>query len=99
MNQKNENDLDEQIRQWAEEYKRIFGSASDGVSLSEGDLIPPDEMRRYVDNYRKSFEVASSKDELELKLDKLTRIRNGWQLTVDCLDKIITYIENQRLDR
>ena len=86
--------VDEQIKKWAEEYERLFGSSEDDVTLSDEDQIPPDEMRQYIDNYRRWFCEEVDKSQLKQKLAKLKKVREGWTLNTDHLDKIISYIEN-----
>ena len=87
--------FEEQLKQWVNSYARIFESVSDNVILADDEQIPPEEMRRYVENYKNWFEVESPAEEQKLKLEKLKKITKGWLLNVECLDKIIAYIENK----
>ena len=95
MKEENEALVNEQIQYWAEEYKRFFDMDADDVGLSESEQIPPDEMHQYVDNYRRWFEGESDKCQLKQKLAKLKKVRDGWGLNVDLINKMISYIESK----
>ena len=95
MSKEDEGAFEEQLRHWVDSYERIFGSAPDNVMLSDDEQIPSDEMRRYIANYKKWFEEEPSVEEMKLKLAKLKKIKNGWRLNTECLDKIIAYIESR----
>ena len=96
VNEETESAIDAQIKQWAEDYERLFASAEDSTALSDDEQIPPEEMRGYVDNYKKWFEPdVTTIEEKKRKLTKLKMVREGWKLNSDLLDKIIRYVENQ----
>ena len=95
MCKENESAVDEQIQQWAKEYKRLFCSLEDGVTLSDDEQIPPDEMRRYVDNYKKWFEPEISTEEKSKNIVKLKKVQEGWRLNADLMDKMAKLIESQ----
>ena len=95
MNEDTESAIDAQIKQWAEDYERLFTSTEDSTVLSDDEQIPPREMRGYVDNYKRWFTVEETIDERAQKLIKLKRIQEGWKLNSELLDKIIQFIERQ----
>ena len=89
--------IDQRIRQWADDYERLFGSdtSSDGTTLSKDDLIPLEEMRGYVDKYVKLFGDEDSIDEQKLKLARLKKIRDGWKLHHRLLNELIEVREKR----
>ncbi len=97
MSNENEDAIDQQIRQWAEDYERLFESDSvgDDVPLSDDELIPLDEMRGYVDKYVKLFGDEDSVEEQKRKLARLKKIREGWKLHHKLLDLLIEVREKQ----
>jgi len=95
MCKENESAVDEQIQKWAEEYKRLFCSLEGGVNLSANEQIPPDEMRRYVDNYKKWFDPEISSEEKNTNMVKLKKVQEGWRLNADLMDKMAKIIESQ----
>ena len=89
--------IEQRIRQWAEDYERLFGSGASGddVTISEDDLIPLEEMRVYVDKYVKLFGDEDTIEEQKRKLARLKVIREGWKLNQELLDELIEVREKQ----
>ena len=59
------------IEYWAKEYKRLYGTS--GRKLPVDAQIPPREMKKYIDNYKKWYESTPNKDETKAKLAILKR--------------------------
>lgn len=82
------------IEYWAKEYKRLFCQSSSGNELTELQQIPPAEMKKYIENYKKWYETPVSQEETKAKLSILKRISEAWQLNVDTINKLIKYMES-----
>lgn len=95
MSEENESAVDEQISRWAEDYNRLFESDVDDVTLSDEDQIPPEEMRRYVENYKKWFDPEVAIEERSQNLAKLKKVQEGWRLNSNLIDNMAKLVENQ----
>ena len=58
MEEANESAWSDLINFWAREYKRLFCSPEGDVSLPPQEKVPEEEMRTYVDNYKKWLTVT-----------------------------------------
>ena len=94
MSEENESAVDEQISRWAEDYNRLFESDVDDVTLSDEDQIPPEEMRRYVENYKKWFDPEVAIEERSQNLAKLKKVQEGWRLNSNLIDNMTKLVEN-----
>jgi hypothetical protein len=95
MNGECESVMDEQINIWSEKYKRLFDSPDDDVVLSVDEQIPPDEMDRYIRNYKKWFESEIPIDQKNKNMMKLKKVQAGWKLTASLIDEMAKHIESQ----
>ena len=82
------------IEYWAKEYERLLGRSSSGKGLTEELQIPPEEMKKYIENYKKWYETPVPQEETKAKLSILKRISEAWQLNVDTINKLIKYMES-----
>ena len=95
MNEEDEVVIDEQINLWAENYKRLFDSLDDDVVLSADEQIPPDEMGRYIKNYKKWFGAEISIEEKNKNMMKLKKVQEGWKLNASLIEEMAKLIESQ----
>lgn len=82
------------IKYWVKEYERLFGRSSSENGLTEEQQIPPEEMKKYIENYKKWYEMPVHQEETKAKLLILKRISEAWQLNVDTINKLIKYMES-----
>jgi hypothetical protein len=73
----------------------LFDSPDDDVVLSVDEQIPPDEMDRYVRNYKKWFESEIPIDQKNKNMMKLKKVQAGWKLTASLIDEMAKHIESQ----
>ena len=95
MREADESVVDEQISRWAENYNRLFESGVDDVTLSDEDQIPPDEMRRYIENYKKWFGSDIAIEKKNQNMNKLKKVQEAWRLNAAFIDNMAKLIENQ----
>ena len=98
MIQDEESVFDEQIRQWVGDYKRLFESSENDVSLSEDEQVPAEEMRRYIENYKKWFCAEVTIEEQRRNLAKLKKVHEGWKLNLGITDKFSKFVEKRLLE-
>ena len=77
------------IENWEKEYKRLYVLSSFNEGYNNGEQISPDEMKKYVDNYKKWYEEKASPEETKAKLSIMKRISEAWQLNLDTINKHI----------
>ncbi len=77
---------EEQIKQWAADYKRYYETERDGLK---------DQIKKWADDYERIFESPVNKEEQEQKLKALNKLRYSLTSRMEILDKLIDYIKNQ----
>ena len=82
------------IENWEKEYKRLYVLSSFNEGYNNGEQISPDEMKKYIDNYKKWYEEKASPEETKAKLSIMKRISEAWQLNLDTINKLIKYMES-----
>jgi hypothetical protein len=97
MNKEKESVIDEKINRWSGKYKRLFDPLFDDVVLDVDDQIPPDEMDRYIRNYKKWFESGIPMDEMNKNMRKLKKVQEAWELNVSLIDEMTKLLESQLL--
>ncbi len=87
--------VDEQIRQWARDYARLFEEPNDGVIVTDEEQIPPREMDLYINKYKKLLESEGCLDEAKRNLIKLKKINEGWQLNSTLVARFVECMERK----
>ena len=82
------------IEYWGKEYQGLFGQS--GVDSTKQLQIPSEQMKMYIENYKKWYETSSTlnKAETRNKISILKRIAEAWQLNLDTINKLIRYMES-----
>ena len=83
-----------QIKNWADEYERLFGRQNSNVKLLASEQIPQKEIKDYIDDYKKWFESIPERDDTIKKVSTLKRVVELWQLNVDVINKMIKCMES-----
>ena len=79
---------------WTSEYGRLYEASNDCNMLDPGVQIPPEQMKKNIENYKKWFDGNSSRDEMRERISILKRVAGLWELNVNTINKIIKYMES-----
>ena len=93
MEEANESAWSDLINFWAREYKRLFCSPEGDVSLPPQEKVPEEEMRTYVDNYKKWFSEKINRNAQNEKLEKLQKVAGKLKMDLQTLNEIIEYMK------